>query len=1483
MRSTLRILFIFLIAFVSGAAPLLAQTQSTINWYFGNSGNALRFIRPDYNASAITIPNNLGQGMSAVATDPVSGEVLFYTDGVTVYDGNDNVMPNGTGLNGNSTISQGVAVSAVPGSPDEYYIFTNNGNISYSVVNMTLPGNSPGFPAFPLGEVTSTNQAIPGLAGPFDESMIVLPKTNRDGFWLLLHAPGSGLITVVDVNDGGFIINTSPVTGLPAAISNMAWSPARGLVSFAPQNAGDEVILAPFNITNGLFTTPVITIAGTDPSSQPYNIIDTEWSNSGRFFYISGNNGAGQDVLLQVDLDEPVQTLRTVTTQNMQRSLGLQLAPDSLIYHLYQHTNGTFRVGRINRTDTIASQVLYSGAAIGDRNYQARQFPVFLPPYDPMLVVDFTFAGTCANVPTTFLPEITPSPDSVVWNFGDGNGSANLAPFYTYEAGGTYNVTLTAWLNGELVSTTKPVNITQFDLQISGFPESDTVCFEDFPVEYTAEAGGGQGGGSTPTFRWSNLDTNGATTSIDSAGTYYVTATDQTTGCTAYQSIRVVEYGAIESRGFIWYFGEHAGIDFNPLADFNNPGPARPIPFGDPLDYNGGNQMTAPEGCAIYNDANGNPLFYSDGLEMYDREGNLISADIGGDELAAQSILIVEFPQDATLFYVFLTRQIYDPNNANAYELSYVIFDLKLNDGLGGLMEESNGNVAITNLYTPNTERLTGNQNWIITHEYGTKNFRSYPVRAMGIGAAVVSNVGSVHPSTSPTAGQGYMKLSNSGKLAVALSISSSENYVELFDFADSSGAVSNPLKLDINDNGQVYGVEFSPDGRILFASVRNPNGGGPSKIYRWQIDTTTVAGTITNPQFIRNSRDLVVNEVGEDFGALQLGPDGQIYVARNGSPVLAIISNPGADMVIVPQPDPGFQLDGFGLGPNLVDGGSTLSTLGLPNFLNQTITTPPSVTLSVFSGCVGDALNFSVLNPESLETYRWNILNSDSVVVASGLGEEFEFLPDTPGAYRARVDVIPECQIVQNPPSPVSSDFVVYALPELSIANVVNTSACQESNGSFDLTITGGLTDMFAYELSGPVAFVSDTIPPGTYSITDLPAGTYNVYAINTVTGCQNAISQVINDANVEFSISATTLPADCDNLNGTIEISIEPNDGSVVIGYPVSYTVRSQGSELVYTGTYDNADGLNTIIVNPVNSGTYNIEVTESTGTGCTVTTTDVTVNQAPFAFLDVPNEIIICDDSPARIPFATNAPGIELIGNIPGPFEIRDGFVLVEVPGTYIFQTVDPSGALCPNILSTDVIFTQPGALPADFALTYSICPEDPLEENRRAILDPGNNFLEIRYLDEEGGEITGTGPDYSLDGNILTVFRAGPVTIELTNPFGCVTQERINVLEDCKARFTAPDALRPGSDLQENQTWKIYPFLIDTEDFQVFIFNRWGEMIFQSTDLNFEWNGGYDNDASRPVPVGTYAYKVQFKASFDDGKGTQELRGRIVLIR
>ena len=63
----------------------------------------------------------------------------------------------------------------------------------------------------------------------------------------------------------------------------------------------------------------------------------------------------------------------------------------------------------------------------------------------------------------------------------------------------------------------------------------------------------------------------------------------------------------------------------------------------------------------------------------------------------------------------------------------------------------------------------------------------------------------------------------------------------------------------------------------------------------------------------------------------------------------------------------------------------------------------------------------------------------------------------------------------------------------------------------------------------------------------------------------------------------------------------------------------------------------------------------------------------------------------------------------------------------------------------------------------------------------------------------------------------------------------------------------------------------------------IYNRWGELVFESKDKNFKWNGGYNNNAGQPLPGGTYAYVFKYESSFRPDKGLQEQRGGVVLIR
>ncbi|MEQ8925836.1 MAG: gliding motility-associated C-terminal domain-containing protein [Fulvivirga sp.] len=1462
---------ILLLVFVVGSlGQVLAQGYSGLNWFFGSNNRNFRFVRPNLTTENVNLPNPLGTGGSAVATDPVSGALLFYTDGITVFDPFDNALsPN---LIGNNTFNQGVVICANPADSLQYYIFTNDGSqIRRSVFDRSQnSGLTPGFPAPGQGNLVTPINDIANLpSGSLSEGMIVIPNDVLDGFWLLTYDETADTYNVTGIdNTGAISTNTQAVVGAPTSVANFSFNSATNQIAVAPANPAEEVAILTIDRTNGNLAL-TSTIANTNVSGELYNIYDTEWNNNGDILYLSGNFGDPTDSLMQINFTDTPPRLRPVSGQNLSRSFGLQMGPDSTIYHLYQAASGQFRVGRINDPDTTVAQTFYDPTPIGNANYAAQQFPAFLPQYDPMTILDFDFAGICANVPTLFFPLIDPPADSVAWDFGDGNFSRLLTPVNTYAAGGPFDVTLVAFSNGVASNVTKTINMTDFDIQIAGFPQIDTLCAEDFPATYTAQASGSNA--NSVTFRWSNQDTDGPTTTISEPGNYYVIGTDPN-GCEAYAPLQVVEYRAIEQRAFIWYFGNNAGIDFNPISE-NPPGPIAPIPFGDPNIFNGGNQMQTPEGCAIYCDDNGNPIFYTDGEAMYDREGNEFATDIGGSEGSTQSSLIVPAPGDATLYYVFLTRQIYSESGEFEYELVYTVFDLKERSGLGDLVRNTNGDIAMTKLYNGNTERITGNQNWVIVHEFGNNNFRAYPITGVGIGNAVVSNVGSVHPSTSATAGQGYMKLSTSSRLAVALSISNNENYVELFQFVDSTGAVTRPVTLDLApETGQLYGIEFSPDENKLFATLRNAGGTG-TKIFRWEIDTTTVVNEVTDPSHIINSREELVDETGVDLGAMQQGPDGLIYIANDGAGSLATLTTPDEAVNQDPPQNAGYNLSGFTLA------GGTTSTLGLPNFLNQFNTSPGNLLLSVFNGCSGEPLDFAVANPSSLEQYRWRINDSNgNEVLRSSVTDQgqFSFSITTPGTYTAIVDVIPECSTFDVPVNSVQLNFVINPLPNFSITNVVDPTSCGGNDGRFDLDLTDAGT--FVYAVNGPVGVSPDTVTaPIVVPITGLSAGGYTVTITNALTGCIETAVTTLNDP-APYTLTASAIGADCAGLGGGINVSV--TNPAVL---DIRYLVRDQNtSSIVLSGS----EPTRSFIIADVPVGTYLLEVTD--GDNCTLTRSDLVIATPPLANLVIPEEVIVCDDQPADIVFSsTNAISIQVSG--PGaPTFIGDDptdpdTIRVNSAGAYTITAQGDNATICDNIALVQVIFNSPS--PNPFDSRYVICPDDPVVENQTvAFPNPPSGFESVRWFEPDGDEITANTTDYQFNtaGDSLIVLGTGVLTAELTNFFGCVTVAEIGVIEDCKARINAPNAFSPNGD-GINDNFLVFPVLVSEEDFEIFIFNRWGEMVFQSDQLDFEWNGGYNNDESRPLTGGTYAYRVNFKSAAKPEEGIKEQRGGVTLIR
>jgi gliding motility-associated-like protein len=88
---------------------------------------------------------------------------------------------------------------------------------------------------------------------------------------------------------------------------------------------------------------------------------------------------------------------------------------------------------------------------------------------------------------------------------------------------------------------------------------------------------------------------------------------------------------------------------------------------------------------------------------------------------------------------------------------------------------------------------------------------------------------------------------------------------------------------------------------------------------------------------------------------------------------------------------------------------------------------------------------------------------------------------------------------------------------------------------------------------------------------------------------------------------------------------------------------------------------------------------------------------------------------------------------------------------------------------------------------------------------------------------------------------------------------------------------PTAFSPNGDGM-NDELRVFGKSVDTFSFA--IFNRWGEIIFESNNINNLWNGGLKNDGSNPVPAGQYSYVIQ--VFFTNGEKFEK-RDTVMLLR
>jgi len=119
---------------------------------------------------------------------------------------------------------------------------------------------------------------------------------------------------------------------------------------------------------------------------------------------------------------------------------------------------------------------------------------------------------------------------------------------------------------------------------------------------------------------------------------------------------------------------------------------------------------------------------------------------------------------------------------------------------------------------------------------------------------------------------------------------------------------------------------------------------------------------------------------------------------------------------------------------------------------------------------------------------------------------------------------------------------------------------------------------------------------------------------------------------------------------------------------------------------------------------------------------------------------------------------------------------------------------------------------------------------------------------------------------------------PVMLYVTNADGCIDSAAgvINIVNEVV--IFAPNIFTPDGD-EFNEYWRVYITGIDIYDFHLTMYNRWGEIVWESYNAEGVWNGRYGSQAI--VQDGTYVWIIEAKDTYSDKK--YEFRGHVTVLK
>lgn len=346
-----------------------AQPEAAI-WYFGtNAGLDFR-----QNPPKPLLDGQMGNVEGGTAICDAKGNLLFYTDGIKVWNKKHQIMTNGDSLMGNPSATQSGVVVPMPAHKGKYYVFTvdseaGENGLRYSVVDMTKDT---------LGIIKEKNIKI---LSPTTEKITAVLHANGKDVWVLTHAWQSDEFNAYLLTSNG--LNMTPVISKIGAVHGGDSGNSVGCMKVSPD--GKKLALAikilgfieffDFSTQTGFITNLLHFELGKD--ALAYGI---EFSSDNTKLYVTAG---GKHELYQVDLSsgipDKIMASKQLIATNAVWSGCLQLAPDGKIYLALYDTQ---YLGVINKPNLLGAACEYKekGIELAGRKSQIN-LPTFVQTY----------------------------------------------------------------------------------------------------------------------------------------------------------------------------------------------------------------------------------------------------------------------------------------------------------------------------------------------------------------------------------------------------------------------------------------------------------------------------------------------------------------------------------------------------------------------------------------------------------------------------------------------------------------------------------------------------------------------------------------------------------------------------------------------------------------------------------------------------------------------------------------------------------------------------------------------------------------------------------------------------------------------------------------------------------------------------------------------------------------------------------------------